>query len=237
MGPQRLLPHVRINSTSLISSCFSAFSENQAHSQRLQSFPSSLYACKYILFSLSSLLSSYLLPCKAILLVPARQGAYLTVTQKLITPSYFPAAVYILEDLSRLLPAPSSLDWQSQFFGPHRGPRFHTSSHPLLSFLRSPPVSSLSLVYFNGCSPSRQSFREDLVRNTYSLQSCSLLWGSMPQWSDPHPQPPAHTHEYSNHWIINWTPLLRSSHSTLLFPFFFFFSRKREVQPFIEVCT
>lgn len=86
----------------LISSCFSGFSKNQVHSEILQSFPSLLYACKYILFSLSSLLSSYLLPCKAILLVPARRGAYLTVTQKLITPSCFPAAFYILEDLSCL---------------------------------------------------------------------------------------------------------------------------------------
>lgn len=62
--------------------------------QRLQSFPSSLWACKYTLFSLSSLLSSYLLPCKVILLLPARQGACLTVTQILTTPSYFPAATF-----------------------------------------------------------------------------------------------------------------------------------------------
>lgn len=85
-----------------LAAVFPGVSENQVQSERLQSFPSSLYVRTYILFSLSSLLSSYLLPCKAILLVAARQGAYLTVPLKLITASDFLAAFCILEDSSCL---------------------------------------------------------------------------------------------------------------------------------------
>ena len=149
MGPQRFLPHVKINYNTLISSCLYGFFE------RLQSFPSSLHACKCILSSLSSLLSCYLLPCKAILLVPARQVAYLTVTQEQIIPSYFPATSYILEDLSCLHPASSSLNWQSQFFGTHR--RGHGFRPPTIPCTPSCVLSRwpIFLIYFNGCSPSQ----------------------------------------------------------------------------------
>lgn len=117
--------------------------------QRLQSFPSSLYACKYILFSLSSLLSSYLLPCKAILLVAARQGAYLTVAQELITASYFPAAfTYLKIHYFSAQPFSLSTGPTTQLFTPHHRPCFQTSNHCLHSFLCSPrwPVSFMKRV-------------------------------------------------------------------------------------------
>lgn len=128
-----------------------AFLKTKGTLTDLKSFPSSLCACKYILFSLSSLLSPYLLPCKSILLVPARQGAYLTVTQKLITPSCFPAAFSILEDSSCLCPphadSPRSLVLTT-------GHGFRPPTIPFISSCvlpRWPP----SLVYFNGYSPAR----------------------------------------------------------------------------------